>query len=42
MCEANKDITSLGNISNGGRFGCLSETKVFIFVGLKNDTLRCG
>ena len=30
MCKANRDITSLGNRSNGGRCGCLSETKVLV------------
>ena len=31
------------SISNGGRDGCLSETKVLlIFAGCKNDPLRCG
>ena len=43
MCKANRDITGLGNRSNRGRFGCLSETKVFlIFAGRKNDPLRRG
>ena len=43
MCKASRDITSLDNRSNGGRFGCLSETKVLlIFTECKNDTLRCG
>ena len=43
MCKVNKDITDLGNISNGGRFGCLSEMKVLlIFVRCKNDTLGVG
>ena len=38
MCKASRDITSLGNRSNGGRFGCLSETKVLlIFTGRRND-----
>ena len=42
MCKASRDITSLGNKSNEGRFCCLSETKVLlIFTGRKNDTLRC-
>ena len=41
MCKTNKDITDLGNKNNGGRFGCLSETKVLlIFVGRKNDSLK--
>ena len=39
MCKASTDITGLGNISNGGRFGCLSETKVLlIFAECKNDS----
>ena len=43
MCKTHRDITGLGNRSNGGRFGCLSETKVLlIFVERKNDPLRCG
>ena len=43
MCKASRDITSLDNRSNVGRFGCLSETKVLlIFTECKNDTLRCG
>ena len=42
MCKASGDITDLGNRSNGGRIGCLSETKVLlIFVGRNNDPLRC-
>ena len=37
MCKASK-ITGLGNISNEGRFGCLSETKVLlILASCKND-----
>ena len=43
MCKASRDITGLGNRSNEGRFGCLSETKVLrIFAERKNDLLRCG
>ena len=43
MCKASIDIIGLGNRSNGGRFGCLSETKVLlIFAGRKNDLMRCG
>ena len=38
MCKANKDIIGLGNISNEGRFGYLSEmTILLIFLGLKNE-----
>ena len=43
MCKASRDIIGLSNRSNGGRFGCLSETKVLlIFAVRKNDTLGCG
>ena len=34
-------LPGLGHKSHGGRFGCLSKTKVLlIFVGRKNDSLR--
>ena len=43
MCKASRDITGLGNKSNGGGFGFLSETKVLlIFAVRKNDPLRWG
>ena len=31
-CEIGKDITCLGNRSNEGRLGCLSEAKILIFT----------
>ena len=43
-CEIGRCITSLDNRSNGGRFGCLSVTKILIFSRRNNDSLRrrCG
>ena len=41
MCKASRDISSLGNRSNGGRFGFLSETKVLLILA-GSEIGACG
>ena len=41
VCKIGRDITGLGNKSNGGRFGGMSEAKkLLIFTRCKSHSLR--
>ena len=41
VCKIGRGITGLGNISNGSRFGCVSEAKkLLMFIRIKSHSLR--